>query len=338
LRFTIISLLIFSWLFLKEIGYDLSMYFYILSIVIQLYFFTRNGDFYLNKILLLLIFCGVAHLFFGLSYYNFVFVIIYITIALVSGGTYTISKSNFAFVNLFLCLTFCLSMSKIDLVFNFSFGSFLTSDFSSWENNSHPFIFLLFFIYAVNFKYNILAFVNFIFILISFKRIVFFAAVIYFIFFFFNLLRLNLIKNLLKYSHGILIFIPYIINYPLIVDAVYDLTGLYMTHLTQGRSMFYSEITNTFSDPCWMILGYGPGKVTEWSVENNDYLIHNDLLKLFLEFGLLVYLYFFNYLYHKIQKSLYLVLILLFLTDNVFIYSYFMIFLFIFNDALKSEC
>lgn len=121
-------------------------------------------------------------------------------------------------------------------------------------------------------------------------------------------------------------------SYFVTTDAFNDLSisyfGVSAAHLTMGRSIFYTSIFDNLSSNIYSnLLGHGAGNsyviaaIAVFS-ESGKLNLHNDILKIYYELGLIALLVFIFLLYGHKTKAIYLVLYInvIFLTDNISIY------------------
>ncbi len=331
MRFIVSSFLILLWISFDSFGEIFDAAFYISFAGVQLLYLRPDVSAKANLPAYTILFFGVCHLTLVQNPRFFlIFVLVYFNLALTSIGHLDFRRWHFGFINSLVCLSFIFVNFNNDLVLNFSIDAFLKSETSTWENNHHPFLFLLFFIYSLERKYWFLVFLNAAFIILSFKRVVFIGSLMSLVVLFTDLRKT---KRILLIPFILLLF-SFSLSWPNISDFVEENTGLYMSHLTQGRSVFYNDVISNYLDWNTLIFGAGLTNVTSFSVLRNEYLLHNDLLKVFLELGLIGFLIIQIGFYRLLRVSYYIPLMLLFSTDNVLVYLHFLYFLTVFN--LKS--
>ena len=324
--FKVIGSIILVWCMLSQLQMINSVYFYALfSCLVFLVIFSHKSivkaNYFVSTILIVSIF---TNLFSDYSYFSLVFMLIYAALFLTLSIKLVISESDVIFLNLFLVITFIISMLPIKLEFYLTLRDILTSGITSWENNTHPWIFLLFFTFFYrtgNRRYMLL---NLIFLFISFKRIVFIGLIAFIIYNrFYN--KNRLIRNAVTIPILLIPLMPWFLLSKELASWVTSATGLNLAHVTMGRSAFYDQIIQRYD------IGINPvgiGKVTEYSINNFNYLIHNDHLKLILEMGLPLYLLAIYFLWRSTDIAYFAVLMVLMATDNVIIYFYFLFFFF----------
>ena len=259
------------------------------------------------------------------SFYAIALSLIYLALNLALSLNYTVNIGDMKFMNILLIVTFIASMTPIELKFFFSIRDLLTTGITTWENNTHPWLFLLFFGYFYQIGNKKYALLNLLFLFISFKRIVILGLITFLIY---NLLqsRGKILKGLSLLPLYMVPFLPLLLISREFNDYIYSRTGLYLAHITQGRSEFYDLILQTFPVS---ILPAGLGRVTEFSVFHLNYLVHNDHLKLILELGWPLYLLAIFSLKKSLPLPYFALLMVLMATDNVVIYFYFLFFFFI---------
>lgn len=173
--------------------------------------------------------------------------------------------------------------------------------------------------------------------ILAFKRIALLALFLGGIIYFSSMnFRINRYKNsvifLIVLINIIAVYsILYFIDDTQTLSSIVDLTGFSINHLTMGRQEIYSAIINKFGFPN-IFLGIGLGH-TSYSLSllfNNVGNIHSDLLKFIYEFGIMLFVLWIYFLYRisfisagSISNIAYVNIV--FLTDNVLIYFFFML-------------
>ena len=124
-------------------------------------------------------------------------------------------------------------------------------------------------------------------------------------------------------------------------DIIGEITGLSVNQVTMGRQGLYSGAMDVKSQNIVSIVMYGIGLGNISTFINSDgELLHNDVLRIFIENGLLVFSLFFLCLYKKLdlkEKGVIIVLNVLFLTDNTFFYPPVIFTLFLMLDLFDSN-
>lgn len=245
-------------------------------------------------------------------------------------------------INFFLFITF-FARNQFNISIDASSEAFLTSQTATAESNVLPFLFgflSLFFLVKKQYLWFIF---NFIFVILSFKRIVFISLISII---FFRLLKLEKFKRVIFLAiiaNSIWLFFSYFITTDSFKNLSFDLFNMSPGFLTQGRSTFYEIIFSAFKENTLFnaIFGIGGGE-TRRIIENSFYgkaqLLHNDILKIFVEYGLIVF-YIFIYLLYKNKKGiLFLTMYLnvLFLTDNTLIYEPVLFLFFILTHSILN--
>ena len=329
MRFYVNSVLFLTWIALFELGVRWSELFYCLILLVQFFFLDKLKRFRLNYfITVVLIYASLSTLFTP-SFFVTKFLLIYSVLFLTTLDLGDLKMKSIRLVNFLVFLSFFVTCLNKPIEFNVAWSSFLTSDFSSFENNSHPFLFLFFgLFFLIKGEFWMWA-LNFLLVVLSFKRIVVVTFIVSIPIIYYRIYLTNFFKWSMRFLPFMFLSIPFVLTSTYIEDVVYESTGLYLSHITQGRSSFYDGIISEFYSWRIFLIGHGSGVVTEWSINTFDYLIHNDFLKIFLEFGIIGFILLFSLLRRSLHPVFYFALLLLFLTDNVFIYIY--IFYFIFN-------
>ncbi len=212
--------------------------------------------------------------------------------------------------------------------YDFSLEAFYKSNTSSTEGG-YSFIFGFFAIYYWEQRKFSKFLINLLFIVLSLKRIVFLGVIVVIIL---SVLPKK-ISNIL--THKILLIganLSFILITQMLTAGSFDEnirkhTGIGTGEFTSGRTFLYSLVLDkdVFSGRN-MFLGIGQGgtsNILEKHFEHN-FLLHNDILKIVVEHGYLIFIVFFWLLYEtKDEKILRLTIFLnlLYLTDNALIYQ-----------------
>jgi hypothetical protein len=209
-----------------------------------------------------------------------------------------------------------------------------------------PFFFGLFFLFFLLRKNYIFALINLIFIILSFKRIVFVGILLCTLLY---LLPQRLKKLLINRVNLIVFNLLVIVLFFFLSNGFFDeivreITGLSIGHFTQGRSTFFTLVYPDLIAIKEQVVffGIGQGNLLEILYENLGVrsLFHNDVFKLFAENGLLVFILFFHFLFkNKTNNQLILCVFfnLLLITDNVLTYAPVLLLFLIIIDHLKQE-
>lgn len=121
-----------------------------------------------------------------------------------------------------------------------------------------------------------------------------------------------------------------------------DMTGTSANHFSMGRSFLWYWPSREIVDglPELAVLGQGAGQVYEVLIYKTGigykYLLHSDLMKITLEYGLLIFIAFFGFAYASrslASRMFWLYFNILMLTDNPIVYGYL-----IFALGLCSMC
>ena len=327
MSFKIIGSIIIFWCLLDQFQLINSAVFYSIIVVISAITLSLRKKVVITNYFIPLIFLASIPtiILFGYSFYAIALFLIYLALNLVLSVNYSVKISDMKFMNTLLIITFIVAMTPVELRFFFTIKDILTSGITTWENNTHPWLFLLFFAYFYQNGEKKYALLNLFFLFISFKRIVILGVITFLIY---NLVqyRGKVLKGLMLLPLFMMPFLPLLLISSEFEDYIYSRTGLYLTHITQGRSAFYDIILQNFP---LSILPVGPGRVTEFSVLHLNYLVHNDHLKLILELGWPLYLFAIFSLKKTLPLPYFALLMVLMATDNVMIYFYFLFFFFI---------
>lgn len=254
-------------------------------------------------------------------------------------------KLNLKLLNIICCIVFIVLIG-LDINVDFSLQAFLKSETSTGETNMLPFLFGLFFLYFLISKNYIFILINLIFIILSFKRIVFVGILSCTLLY---LLPLRLKKllinrvNLIVFNLLLVVFF-FILSNGSFDEIVFQITGISIGYFTQGRSTFFTLVyPNLIAMIEYVVfIGIGQGNLLEILYENLGvrFLFHNDVFKLFVENGILVFILFFHFLFKNKTINQLVVCVffnLLMITDNVLIYAPVLLLFLIIIDHLKQE-
>lgn len=239
-------------------------------------------------------------------------------------------KINFKIINvIFFVLQFSLISSlHIDL----SIMAFLKSSTSSAEINAPAFIFPLFFVYFLHKNDKLMLILNIIGIIVFAKRIVIISVVVVLVLYF---ARKYLYKNKRIIINPLLFVganIAFLYLTILFARGEYDYylqnnTSLSIGELSMGRNTLYRIVGTDFlkSDLIQYLFGHGTASVLSLLSSFKIGDLHNDILKIAYEYGMIVFFVFFYLLYRNVRSwaSLSLVVMsnIFLFTDNALIYS-----------------
>lgn len=255
-------------------------------------------------------------------------------------------KSNFNVKLFFIFSTslfILLNLKGISV--DFSFFAFVRSETSNLEGG-YSFIFGLFFCYfflSKKYKYSLLCFLL---VVLTMKRIVFISCVLCVLI----TLSPRFIADIyLKRFFLVLINIFYLIfSYSFAAgyfdDIIRESFGINATHFSQGRTSLTSSIIPSLNENLTQLffIGRGAGTVVDsLTLSFGSYhLLHNDVLKIFYEYGLMAFICFFMLLYSgKSRESLIFAFSLnvYFFTDNVLIYTHVLVFYLVLALKLRES-
>ncbi|MFC3880948.1 hypothetical protein ACFOSV_12200 [Algoriphagus namhaensis] len=330
-----LNILVVLILILGEFGYLFSFLIYgkYLSLLIffvlifQSRFKIRKGVIGINS----LIFPFVIIVFLNfVQFFNFSIYPVIESIIILSAVLPFISTTNFNFYPRFVFLCLLVSFfikTGFDFNLSLSVDSFLKSETSSNETNLFSFIFGFFAIYFFYVKNKTYFVLSVIVVILTFKRIVFISL---FITILFSILRLDKLKNmslLVILSNLFWVLISYVITTDWFFDFSVEFFNLSPGFLTKGRSTVYGLLFDNYEGlniiPILFGFGAAEARISLLSYDIGISLIHNDVLKLFYEYGVFVFISFFVFLYRNNSKAILFSVYLncLFFTDNVFIYA-----------------
>ena len=306
--------------------------------VLSSFHFKRNS---INFSFLLIIISGFLHLpILGFSGLSQLFFISIASLPFIINNDF---KFNWRYVSLIFILSFLILSLYSSFSIDFSLLSFLKSETSSLETNQHPFVFgimTLFFLYKRDKLFFIL---NLIFVIISFKRIVFigllFAIPIVLlerknIIILRNKRWLFLVLNLL-FIYTIFLFTTGAFN-----QAIEQFTGISIGEFTQGRNNILTPVVDYYIEMSIFekLFGLGQGFAYDFSIFEIGHALHNDVLSILIDHGLLIFILFSYYAYQEVNIFPVVYTNFLFLTDNTLIYTvYIFIFLLMINNYSKYK-
>ncbi len=240
------------------------------------------------------------------------------------------SIMNFYFLS--YCISYVLSYGtyifQILIHPTYLLQAFITSNIPT--ESTLCYLFGMFTLYYLHKKDKTKTSIAFIFTIISFKRIAILALFLCVLFdLIFAAKKSQKLIKLFKYL-GILANMLYILVIYLFAHGAFDLlisnlTGVSANSFTKGRKILYESIFIHLKPD--LILGTGLGKTSEFLehfiIKVN--LLHSDVLKVFLEFGLINFVLWLITLFKLNTKSkdmfvVFIFLNIIFLTDNSFIY------------------
>jgi len=221
---------------------------------------------------------------------------------------------------------FVINHDDIFSIFIIKIKSFITSEFPGESIFSFSFG-LLSVYYFIRKKYNLFI-VSYYFTIVSGKRIAILAVllviVIHFILMHISINKKKYIKYLALAVNMLLPLLIYYLANGFFDDIFYNLTGMTVNQITLGRQYLYSQV---FEDVNISIFGYGLGYTSYYLQYNSMHLnnLHSDILKYFLEFGVLIFPIVVFYIYKIFEKYNNALLLIIFtniilFTDNITIY------------------
>lgn len=295
----------------------------------------------INFSFLLILISGFLHLpmlgFTGLSQ---LFFILTASLAFIINNNY---KFNWRFISLIFIFSFLILSSYSNFSIDLSIESFLKSNSSSLETNQHPFVFgimALFFLYK---RDNLFFIINLIFVIISFKRIVFIGLLFAIPIVLLERKNIIILRNKrwfflvlnLFYVYIIILFTNGVFN-----EVIEQYTGLSIGHLTQGRNNIFSPIVDQYIDMGIFekLFGMGQGFTYDLSIYESANAPHNDILTILIDHGIFIFILFFYYSYQEVRLFPVIFTNFLFLTDNTMIYTvYIFVLLLLINNLNQSR-
>lgn len=224
--------------------------------------------------------------------------------------------------------------------FHLSVQSFIFSDFGI-ELGTYAYILGMFALVAYRNKNYRLFFIDFIALFICGKRIAMLAIIVCVI-----------SETVFKYKNGdiglklrsviiggvfVFLFFVWLFTEGVFDELIFNYTGLSANAFTMGRQTLYYSIHEHFG--IFNLLGIGAGNTIPLvNSLTEDTRLHNDFLKIFVENGLVIFIFYLSLLVKSIKfenLSIYLFIFMIFLTTNTFIYAYMLCYYCIFIDSEK---
>lgn len=213
--------------------------------------------------------------------------------------------------------------------FNFSKEAFYDSSTSSVEGGlSFIFGFLAIYFWEQKRKWHFL--LNFILLLLSLKRIVFVGVIVIILLSILPRRISKIFTNrfVLIGFNFIFIFVVQLFVNGHFDELIREITGLSPGHFTGGRTTLYSLVLNeqVFSGYQNYLFGIGQGGTSNILANyfGHIFLLHNDIIKIIVEHGYIVFFLFIYLLYNSKNKKIInasIFLNILYLTDNALIYQ-----------------
>mgnify|MGYP001197436868 FL=1 len=295
----------------------------------------------INFSFLLIIISGLLHLpILGFSGFSQIFFISIASLPFIINNDF---KFNVRYVSLIFMMSFLILSLYSGFSIDFSLLSFLKSETSSLETNQHPFVFgimALFFLYK---RDNLFFILNLIFVIISFKRIVFIGLLFAIPIVLLERKNIIILRNKRWFFLVLNLFYVYIII--LFTNGVFNelieqYTGLSTGHLTQGRNNIFSPIVDQYIDMGIFekLFGMGQGFTYDLSIYESANAPHNDILTILIDHGIFIFILFFYYSYQEVRLFPVIFTNFLFLTDNTMIYTvYIFVLLLLINNLNQSR-
>ncbi len=244
---------------------------------------------------------------------------------------------------LFMIILYLITFSSVNI--DFSYNAFLRSETSTIEGDM-AFLFGLFVMYFILEKKYIWAILNSVMLLMGLKRIVFLGLLVVTIL----LISPRVIKKTFANKHAMVIInICYLIFTMYLLLGMFDTlieqyTGISAGYFLMGRSSIYSSILPYWEENKLMIslIGSGMGTSNQIIQSNLGFhqLLHNDVLKIFFEHGFIIFIAFFYLLFNTSNKKhFYMALLvnMIFLTDNMLIYTHILLIYFAISNNYYIE-
>lgn len=229
-------------------------------------------------------------------------------------------------------------------------GNHFTIDFttstSSFEHGEFGFIFAFFLVYFITTKNLKLAMLALVLTILSLKRIALIGAIAALAVFYTQIEKIISRRTIALLAATLNVFTILLIQYSVtddFNDLVFSLTEQSANQFMMGRTVLYSYILKHTSVN-WLY-GLGPGGVYSYATtafeSSSRVLLHSDILKLAIEYGLIFLFAFIYLLYNNKRVPLEQIVLLniIMLTDNPLIYSavMFMFFMIVADQAKTAQ-
>lgn len=236
-------------------------------------------------------------------------------------------KLNIRLINIAVIILFVIILiPQLDL--NLSYYAFVRSETSTSEHTFISFYFGIFTLYFIQEKKYGWALCNLIFLILAMKRIVIvglLSALIISVLFGRKVTKYKYVFIIVNFAY---LYFFYLLTTGMFDDLIFQYTGLSVGHFTKGRTGIFKTL-QIFSDENFLpifIHGIGFGQASNLVAQSIGYPdnLHNDILKIYAEFGFIV-LMLFLYLFYSIKNTKALIMAFMFnvflFTSNVLIYS-----------------
>lgn len=223
--------------------------------------------------------------------------------------------------------------------------SFMDSS-SAFEHHTYAFVFGVFAAYFISTKNSRMLLICLIFCALSLKRVSILALMIVYAL---SILPKGYLKYLLKPWRMVIInllsiFVTYFVTTSIFNDLCIEYFDRSASFITMGRNVLYGSMFGEFFlQPHTFLIGVGLGETYTLASESIEFStkvnIHNDITKIFVESGILIFILFFYYLYKVNSNQLLMVVYLniVFFTDNVTTYVLVMYVFFYLMQTLQSK-
>lgn len=250
---------------------------------------------------------------------------------------------NVKFINCLLFGAFFLA-NGLSFKVSLSQEALMASNVSTAESGIFPFLFGLFAIFFFQKKKYLYVAANILFLVFSLKRIVLFGVIIVIIVLVFKLNKKKGFARLLILGNFTWLFVSYFICTDFFYDLCINTFGLPPAAITLGRSTRFEIVWDYYFHHSLVgfLFGIGPGMgriLIQNAYDGIPLQLHNDILKVFFDFGIVVFSAFIFMLYRVKPVLIPLVLFMnfLFLTDNTLIYEPVLFLYFLLQQQLKHN-
>ena len=295
----------------------------------------------------------------------YLFLFLYgMTLFLVLGGEFKDLYFYFVTFSFFAFIPGVLSAAVIDRVFyvlsflfvvaslKYGSGGMSLEDSKGLYEGTESFLFGLYVLWFMYRGKKYLMLLSLLLVVVSFKRVVLLA--IFLAMFVYVFLSFYSVRSLaVVFLKRLLYFLPFLFlvasigfasgYFSAFVNEHFDYS---IDHLTMGRFVMASYVYDVMSNGHLVFFGSGPGSVyanVDSITQGRDVNLHNDYLKLYLEYGVLGFFVFFSLLYRGVMNNsshfsvFWLYLCVLFFTDNVLVYPQVLFFYFAMIRILSYE-
>ncbi|WP_430462246.1 hypothetical protein ACQUQU_05505 [Thalassolituus sp. LLYu03] len=240
---------------------------------------------------------------------------------------------------IFLALIAVFIVTSIPALMSGFHMSLLGSE-STLESHTMAFVFGAFAVYYFGVRSYILFLIALVLVVLSLKRIALLGIFVAILFMMLPFVFGRFLKYVALVVNLLYVVVCFYITSEDFNDFCMDYMEVSSAYFTQGRSVLYSYV---YDDVGLSFFGAGSGAVygALWgTIADGKVLLHNDVLKIFMEYGVIVFCLFW-YAFYSVKSRLALSIVVylnvLFMTDNVLIYVFVMFFALLLMKVAEEE-